>query len=94
MGKSHSSSRARPAGAFLGTIGLAVGLAALGTGPIDTAHGQTVANPMRAIPIPAQVSAKDGVAQIPDTRLWYWDTGGSGRPVILLHAGTQSGRVR
>ena len=24
-------------------------------------------------------------------RLWSWDTGGSGRPVILLHAGTQSG---
>ena len=24
-------------------------------------------------------------------KLWYWDTGGDGRPVILLHAGTQSG---
>jgi len=23
-------------------------------------------------------------------RLWYWDTGGTGHPVILLHAGTQS----
>ena len=43
------------------------------------AHSQTVANPMKPIPIPAQVPAKDGVAQIPDTRLWYWDTGGPGR---------------
>ena len=25
-----------------------------------------------------------------DTRLWYWDTGGAGRSVMLLHAGTQS----
>src|SRR4030095_16927664 len=90
MSKSHSSNCARPAGAFLRTIGLAAGLAALGTGPIETAHGQTVANPMRPIPIPAQVPAKDGVAQIPDTRLWYWDTGGQGVPIVLLHPATGS----
>src|SRR5215470_16156743 len=33
MSKSHSSNCARPAGAFLRTIGLAAGLATLGTGP-------------------------------------------------------------
>ena len=82
MGKSHFSIRARPAGAFVRTIGLAAGLAALSTFLIDTAHSQTVANPMRPIPIPAQVSAKDGVAQLPDSRLWYWDTGGQGVPVV------------
>jgi len=93
MGKSHSSNCARPAGAFLRTIRLAAGLAALGTGPIETAHGQTVANPMRPIPIPAQVPAKDGVAQIPDTRLWYWDTGGQGVPIVLLHPATGSALI-
>src|SRR5206468_2204231 len=93
MGKSHASNCARPAGAFLRTIRLAAGLAALGTGPIETAHGQTVANPMRPIPIPAQVPAKDGVAQIPNTRLWYWDTGGQGVPIVLLHPATGSGLI-
>src|SRR5437879_10538823 len=93
MGKSHSSNCARPAGAFLRTITLAAGLAALGTGPIETAHGQTVANPMRPIPIPAQVPAKDGMAQIPDTRLWYWDTGGLGVPIVLLHPATGSALI-
>ena len=93
MGKSHSSTRARPAGVFLRTIGLAAGLAALGAAPIDTAHGQTVTNPMRAIPIPAQVPAKDGVAQIPDARLWYWDTGGQGVPIVLLHPATGSALI-
>src|SRR4249920_228663 len=93
MDESHSSNCARPADAFLRTIALAAGLAALGSGPIETAHGQTVANPMRPIPIPAQVPAKDGMAQIPDTRLWYWDTGGQGVPIVLLHPATGSGLI-
>jgi pimeloyl-ACP methyl ester carboxylesterase len=48
---------------------------------------------MRPIPIPAQVQAKDGVAQIPDTRLWYWDTGGQGVPIVLLHPATGSALI-
>src|SRR5215470_4585159 len=93
MRKSHSSNCARPAGAFLRTIGLAAGLAALGTGPIEAAYAETVAKPMSPIPIPAQVPAKDGVAQIPDTRLWYWDTGGQGVPIVLLHPATGSALI-
>ena len=42
------------------------------------------------IPIPAQASAREAVADLPGTKLWYWDTGGSGHPVILMHAATQS----
>jgi hypothetical protein len=45
MRNSHSFKCARRAGAFFRTIGFAAGLAALGTGPIETAHSQTVANP-------------------------------------------------
>jgi pimeloyl-ACP methyl ester carboxylesterase len=93
MRKSRSSECARRAGAFLRTIGLAAGLAALSTGPIETAHGQTIANPMKPIPIPAQVPVKDGMAQIPDTRLWYWDTGGQGVPIVLLHPATGSALI-
>jgi pimeloyl-ACP methyl ester carboxylesterase len=42
------------------------------------------------VPIPKQAPAREAIAELPGTRLWYWDTGGSGRPVILLHAATQS----
>jgi pimeloyl-ACP methyl ester carboxylesterase len=42
------------------------------------------------VPIPEQAPAHAAVAELPGTRLWYWDTGGTGRPVILLHAATHS----
>ena len=43
------------------------------------------------IPIPAQAPVTEGHVDVRGTKLWYWDTGGPGHPVILLHAGTQSG---
>ena len=48
---------------------------------------------MKPIPIPEQVPVKDGQAQIPDTRLWYWDTGGTGVPIVLLHPATGSALI-
>jgi pimeloyl-ACP methyl ester carboxylesterase len=42
------------------------------------------------VPIPEQAPAREAVAELPGTRLWYWDTGGAGRPVILMHAATHS----
>ena len=44
----------------------------------------------RPLPIPPQVPAREGMAEVGGARLWYWDTGGSGHPVILMHAATQS----
>lgn len=41
--------------------------------------------------MPPQAPAIEAVAELSGARLWYWDTGGSGAPVIFLHAGTQSG---
>ena len=42
-------------------------------------------------PEPAQVPAKQGYVTLPDgARLWYWDTGGKGEPVVLMHASTGS----
>jgi pimeloyl-ACP methyl ester carboxylesterase len=43
------------------------------------------------IPIPEQARVKEGLAELPGAKLWYWDTGGSGPVVILLHANTGSG---
>jgi pimeloyl-ACP methyl ester carboxylesterase len=48
---------------------------------------------MKPIPIPAQVPAKEGVAEIPDTRLWCWDTGGQGEAIVLLHPATGSALI-
>jgi len=42
------------------------------------------------VAIPTQAPAQEGRVDVPGCRLWYWDTGGTGHPVILLHAGTQS----
>ena len=42
-------------------------------------------------PIPPQALVQEGMVDVDGSRLWYWDTGGNGQPVILLHAGTQSG---
>ncbi len=42
------------------------------------------------VPIPEQAPAHEAVAELPGMRLWYWDTGGTGRPVVLLHAATHS----
>jgi pimeloyl-ACP methyl ester carboxylesterase len=36
--------------------------------------------------------AREGYADVPGVRLWYKDTGGSGVPVVFLHANTGSSR--
>ena len=48
---------------------------------------------MVAVPIPEQVPAKEGMAELPDTHLGYWDTGGSGEPVVFLHPASGSALV-
>jgi pimeloyl-ACP methyl ester carboxylesterase len=50
-------------------------------------------DPMIPVPIPEQVRAKEGMAALPDTRLGYWDTGGAGEPIILLHPASGSALV-
>jgi pimeloyl-ACP methyl ester carboxylesterase len=41
----------------------------------------------------AQARAKEGLAQLPDTRLWYTDTGGDGPAVVFLHPASGSALV-
>src|SRR5580704_11370971 len=41
----------------------------------------------------APAPAREALAELPGVRLWYHDTGGSGVPVVFLHANTGSSRV-
>ncbi|RKS76950.1 pimeloyl-ACP methyl ester carboxylesterase [Actinomadura pelletieri DSM 43383] len=50
-------------------------------------------SPLPIIPIPKQVPAKEGYVPVPGGRLWYWDTGGRGTPIILMHPGSGSGEI-
>jgi pimeloyl-ACP methyl ester carboxylesterase len=43
--------------------------------------------------LPAETPVHEGYATVPGARIFYRDTGGSGTPVILLHAATGSTRV-
>jgi pimeloyl-ACP methyl ester carboxylesterase len=44
-------------------------------------------------PIPDQVPVAEGFAAVPGARLWYWDTGGDGEPLILCHPASQSSQI-
>lgn len=50
-------------------------------------------DPMVPVPIPEQVSAKEGMAVISGARLGYWDTGGSGETIVFLHPASGSALV-
>jgi pimeloyl-ACP methyl ester carboxylesterase len=41
-------------------------------------------------PMPAQAPVKEGFAPVPGAKLWFWDTGGPGETIVLLHPGTGS----
>lgn len=44
-------------------------------------------------PVPQSTSMREAYADLPGVRLWYRDSGGSGVPVVFLHAATGSSRV-
>jgi pimeloyl-ACP methyl ester carboxylesterase len=50
-------------------------------------------DPMFPVPIPEQVPATEGMAAFPDTKLGYWDTGGTGEAVVFLHPASGSALV-
>lgn len=43
------------------------------------------------MPVPPQVAMTEDIADLGNTRLWYWDTGGTGEAIVLLHPGSGSG---
>src|SRR5215469_2787064 len=86
MRQSRRFSRHALGGAGLPLLAACAALLLGGAGP---ALSQSTANAV----VPAQVPAKEGLAQLADTRLWYWDTGGEGAPVVLLHPASGSGLI-
>jgi len=52
-----------------------------------------VAAMMAQAPAPRSTPMREMYADLPGVRLWYRDSGGSGVPVVFLHAATGSSRV-
>src|SRR5688500_12964436 len=74
---------------LFGRGGLAAAAAAFAGG--CTRAAAPSASDEAPVPIPAQAQATEGFATLPDARLWYWDTGGDGEPIVLLHPNSGSG---
>src|SRR5262245_34497125 len=80
-------------GLLIGGAVMTSGLAAIAASETSAATSQGTPAALRPIPVPAQVPAKEAVADLHDTRLWHWDTGGDGAPIVLLHPATGSGLI-
>jgi len=87
MGDQDAANRFLARRTILQSVG-AVAAAAVTT-PLSAAVSELLA----PIAIPAQVPAKDGIAAVNGTRLSYWDTGGSGEAIVLLHPATGSAGI-
>ena len=73
--------------------GIAVALVAMLAAGAASAQTKTDWAAIAVVPLPAPVPATEARATLPDTRLWYWDTGGDGTPVVLVHPATGSGLI-
>ena len=71
-------------------LGLGASAGILLTGRSAFAAGGAIANPMVPVPLPPQAPAKEGLAEIGGKKLYYWDTGGSGTPLVLVHPASGS----
>jgi pimeloyl-ACP methyl ester carboxylesterase len=68
---------------------------ALAARSADAAESMKTSDSMQGLttPIPAQAPMTEGIADLGNTRLWYWDTGGTGEAIVLLHPGSGSGEL-
>jgi pimeloyl-ACP methyl ester carboxylesterase len=57
------------------------------------AAAQALTDPLAPVPIPQQAPVTEGIAQLAGARLWFWDTGGGGEPIVLLHPASGSGLI-
>jgi pimeloyl-ACP methyl ester carboxylesterase len=67
-------------------------LLALGIAAVRTQNRAAAAPAEQSMPsqLPTQLPVKEGVAELAGTRLYYWDTGGGGPALVLLHPATGS----
>lgn len=74
---------------------IAIGVCCLSIGIVSGQDRAATARPELAQPLalPKQVPVKSGTVDVPGARLWYWDTGGPGQVVVLLHPATGSGLI-
>ena len=75
----------------VGSIALIAGLTSLRAK--TAAAAVAFADPVIPVPIPPQVPVGEGLAILPDTRLWFWQTGNDGQAVVLLHPATGSSEI-
>ena len=73
------------------SIALSAGLMSLRVK--NAAAAVVTADPMMPVPLPPQVPVTEGLAKIPGTRLWYWQTENTGQAVVLLHPATGSSEI-
>jgi len=74
--------------------GMAIGAAALAArSGTASAAAAASANPVIPVPIPPQVPAKEGVANLSGVKIGYWDTEGAGMPIVLVHPATGSAKI-
>ena len=73
--------------------GAALGVVTLASAAAQAANRDATTSALVPIAMPAQVPVTHDHAEIPDTRLWYWDTGGDGEPIVLLHPATGSALI-
>src|SRR5882672_12124100 len=73
-------------------VALAASVLVLGAA-VTRARAAVSPEPLTPIPIPPQAPAKEALAVLPGTRLSYWDTGGNGEAIVLLHPATGSARI-
>ena len=72
---------------------LLLALCARDAGAAPAGAAEPRVDPLAPVAMPAQVPAREGIAELAGTRLWFWDTGGSGEPIVLLHPASGSGLI-
>jgi pimeloyl-ACP methyl ester carboxylesterase len=77
--------------AFAGAAVALAGIRAVKVDAATTSHSTGLPIPVEIVPLPRQASVTEGFVDTAGVRLWYWDTGGEGEPVVLLHPATGSG---
>ena len=86
-------------GAMASSAAAATAAPAAGAGPVPTGPAAPLPPPERVKiwpaqttwePVPPQLPVTEGMAQAPGAKLYYWDTGGTGAPIVLMHPGTGS----
>lgn len=93
MIRSFAAQQISRRGMLEGSALLAAGAALAETPPRAMTVDMTVEEPMTPVPLPEPVAVRDGIAELAGARLGYWDTGGDGPPLVLLHPATGSSLI-